>query len=123
MVWANDVIRVGRSDRYGFTFWIYRGLAWIISKMNSLMIWRIVPRNVIWRCIFQPPFQRYWAAAFQRGVESKGDHLKVLYECRPYELGWLLYAFGDRKDDVGYTILNYAYAVQEQRSKYVTRGT
>ena len=92
---------LGEATNTDFTFWIYRGLAWIHKQNELAYDMEDSSAKVIWRCIFQPPFQRYWAAAFQRGVESKGDHLKVLFECRPYELGWLLYAFGDRKDDVG----------------------
>ncbi len=35
---------------------------------------------------------------FLRPAESAGagGDLKVLFECRPYELGWLLYAFAGR---------------------------
>jgi hypothetical protein len=58
--------------------------------------------SVIWRGIFRPGFARYWNAAFGLGTEfrkpkSRGE-LGVLSECRPYELGWLLYAFAGRTE-------------------------
>jgi hypothetical protein len=87
---------LGEATNTDFNFWIYRGLEWIHRRNELGFDMEDSSAKVIWRCIFQPPFQRYWAAAFQREVESKGDQLRVLFECRPYELGWLLYAFAGR---------------------------
>jgi hypothetical protein len=55
---------------------------------------------VIWRCIQRSPVKRFWHAAFSREVFSPDrppKDLEVLFECRPYELGWLLYAWAGRK--------------------------
>ena len=61
-----------------------------------------MPPQVIWRCQYRPTSQvkTYLKAAFSgedaaKPYEAKKD-LKVLFECRPYELGWLLYAFASR---------------------------
>jgi hypothetical protein len=57
---------------------------------------------VIWRCQYRSASQvkTYLKAALNMGdaakpYQAKRD-LKVLFECRPYELGWLLYAFAAR---------------------------
>jgi hypothetical protein len=62
--------------------------------------------QVIWRCQYRPESQirTYLKAAFSRKntgtpYEPKKD-LKVLFECRPYELGWLLYAFATKTGQV-----------------------
>jgi hypothetical protein len=58
--------------------------------------------QVIWRCQYRRTSQikTYLKAAFDRRstgmpFEARKD-LEVLFECRPYELGWLLYAFAGR---------------------------
>jgi len=39
-------------------------------------------------------------AITQRDHRESRHNLKVLYECRPYELGWLLYAFAPKDDQL-----------------------
>ena len=56
--------------------------------------------NVVWRCIGRNQPTRVWHAAInlltgREDRETRGG-LRPLYECRPYELGWLLYAFANR---------------------------
>jgi hypothetical protein len=50
--------------------------------------------------------RRYLKARLGRYSETvqheRAEDLKVLFECRPYELGWLLYAFANR---IGKTVL------------------
>jgi len=91
---------LGEATNTNFDFWIYRGLEWINKRNELVFNMEDASANVIWRCIFQPPLQRYWAAAFRREVEATGEQLRVLFECRPYELGWLLYAFGSNRTTV-----------------------
>jgi hypothetical protein len=56
----------------------------------------------IWRCICRSrrPLARYLKAGLGRypdRIEHEcPEDLKILFECRPYELGWLLYAFAKR---------------------------
>jgi hypothetical protein len=77
----------------------YKGLAWISGK-NELHRDFIEPSlSLVWRCIYLKPPQAYVDAAqrflqLRRGASSFQP--KVRYECRPYELGWLLYAFAGR---------------------------
>ncbi|MGC2639257.1 MAG: hypothetical protein WA294_18880 [Acidobacteriaceae bacterium] len=78
---------------------IYRGLAWIAGN-NELRRNFVEPSlGLVWRCIYLRPLDSYTDAAlrFLRLRSGAADvRLKVRYECRPYELGWLLYAFAGR---------------------------
>jgi hypothetical protein len=51
--------------------------------------------GIVWRCI--RPSQASSSVARIRtllGKEQNLNAMEVLFECRPYELGWLLYAHG-----------------------------
>ncbi len=80
---------------------IYRGLEWIEHKNELGCDMRDGEAKLVWRCIRPtPPLLTYTedAAAFL-GIRSWpiGQlNLAVLRECRPYESGWLLYAFAGR---------------------------
>jgi hypothetical protein len=93
---------LGEATQYDFTPWIYRGLEWINSENELGFNMEDDAIQVIWRCQYRSTSQikTYLKAALNLGdaarpYEAKKD-LKVLYECRPYELGWLLYAFAAR---------------------------
>jgi hypothetical protein len=93
---------LGEAAQCDFTPWIYRGLQWIKAENELGFNMEDDSAQVIWRCQFRPTSQvkTYLKAAFNLGsantpYEAKND-LKVLFECRPYELGWLLYAFAGR---------------------------
>jgi hypothetical protein len=77
-------------------------LKWINSENELGFNMEDESAQVIWRCQYRPAshLKTYLTAAFRMGhsdkpYEAKKD-LKVLFECRPYELGWLLYAFAIR---------------------------
>ncbi len=80
---------------------IYRGLEWIEHKNELGCDMRDGAAKLVWRCIRPTPSWLTYtedAAAFL-GVKSWpiGQlNLRVLRECRPYESGWLLYAFAGR---------------------------
>ncbi|MGA2005889.1 MAG: hypothetical protein ABSG70_21125, partial [Terriglobales bacterium] len=79
---------------------IYKGLAWI-SGDNEMQRDFVEPSlGLVWRCIYLDSMDAYTDAArrfFQlRSGPADVRQLKVRYECRPYELGWLLYAFAGR---------------------------
>jgi len=93
---------LGEAAQCDFTPWIYRGLKWINVGNELRFNMEDDSAQVIWRCQFWPTSQvkRYLKAAFNLGSEDRPykerKDLKVLFECRPYELGWLLYAFATR---------------------------
>lgn len=79
---------------------IYRGLEWIGGANELETDMRDLTHKLIWRCIHP-------VSEFSMKVDVALSHLRVyrnashrkmgiLRECRPYELGWLLYAFSGR---------------------------
>lgn len=83
-----------------FTEAIYKGLAWI-SGNNELKQDFVEPSlGLVWRCIYLDSVDAYTDAALRflrfRNGTADSRYLKVRYECRPYELGWLLYAFAGK---------------------------
>jgi hypothetical protein len=79
---------------------IYRGLEWI-SGNNELQRDFVEPSlGLVWRCIYLDREGAWTDAALRfsgiRSDSANPNRLKTRYECRPYELGWLLYAFAGR---------------------------
>lgn len=90
----------GEATGCDFSEAIYKGLAWI-SGNNELGRDFIEPSlGLVWRCIYLESASAYTDAALRcagwRSGTADASRLKVRYECRPYELGWLLYAFAGR---------------------------
>jgi hypothetical protein len=91
---------VGEAANHDFSDAILKGLDWIggNNELHRDFIERDM--NLVWRCIYLRPRDAYIDAAMRflelrRGAVNA--RLMVRYECRPYELGWLLYAFAGRK--------------------------
>jgi hypothetical protein len=76
---------------------IYKGLGWIYGT-NELGVDMIdSAQNLIWRCILPGNSQKkYWEVALSivrpPNQDIQARSLKILYEQRPYEFGWLLFA-------------------------------
>ena len=89
----------GEAAGCDFSDAIYKGLAWIRVKTNCIAILLSLRWDLVWRCIYLPPINAYTDAALRFVQLRHGTadaQPKVRYECRPYELGWLLYAFAGR---------------------------
>ena len=94
----------GLGDAIGHDFdqSIYKGLRWINSNNELGYDMEDQINEVIWRCIFRSKrsLVRYVKAnlgTYSDTVhETSREGLEIKYECRPYELGWLLYAFAKR---------------------------
>jgi len=87
----------GEATGCDFSQAIYKGLAWI-SGRNELHRDLVEPSlGLVWRSIYLDAMDAYADAALRflrlRHGTANARRLKVRYECRPYELGWLLYAF------------------------------
>lgn len=95
---------LGEAAPCDFSPWIYRGLKWINAENELGFNMEDDSAQVVWRCQYRPTSQvkTYLKAALNLGsTHTNGTYqartdLKVLFECRPYELGWLLYAFAAR---------------------------
>ena len=91
---------LGEATNTDFTPWIYRGLGWIADNELAVHM-EDAAANVVWRCIAPGKAARLWRVAknlIGRSEDTASrSGLHVLYECRPYELGWMLYAFADKR--------------------------
>jgi hypothetical protein len=80
---------------------IYRGLSWI-SRSNELGIdLKDETAQLVWRCIrpasnFLMRVEDLAGLSGLQAIPIGPRNLTTLHECRPYELGWLLYAFAGR---------------------------
>jgi hypothetical protein len=90
------LLALAQAAQTDFTLWIEKGLEWINRRNELSFDMEDRSAKLIWRCIQPSRWRRYSRALFQRPADaspSSASHLQVLFECRPYELGWLLYAF------------------------------
>jgi hypothetical protein len=79
---------------------IYKGLAWIRGANELQQDMQDESSGVIWRCIRPPKSTSYFRRVFDLGGQERTPGtLRILHECRPYELGWLLYAFAGRESE------------------------
>lgn len=89
---------LGEAVQSDFSPWIYKGLQWIDDNELGVNM-QDDSENVVWRCIERTRPRRCWTTvvnlATRREDRETREGLRVLYECRPYELGWLLYAFAN----------------------------
>jgi len=77
-----------------FTPEILKGLAWIAGSNEQGIDLRDSSKNLVWRCLFQDKPRAYANELLNlAGLPSSAEGLHIRYECRPYHLGWALYAF------------------------------
>ena len=95
---------LGEAINHNFDEWVYKGLHWINADNELGYDMEDPSHGVIWRCIFRSrrSLARYFKAGLGRYSDTvqhpHPDELNILFECRPYELGWLLYAFANRAE-------------------------
>ena len=92
------LLALGEAIQSDFSPWINKGLQWIDDNELGIDM-RDDSANVVWRCIGRTQTTRVWHAAVNlltgREDQESRNGLRPLFECRPYELGWLLYAFAN----------------------------
>jgi hypothetical protein len=84
----------GRSFRQ----FIYKGLGWIYAANELGVDMRDTAQNLIWRCILPGNSQKKYLEMALSLIRSQNQEiparsLRILHEQRPYEFGWLLFAF------------------------------
>ena len=93
------LLALGEVLQSDFGPWIFKGLEWIKGDNELDYDMRDNSANLVWRCIYQGDYERYLRTALalitHREDGPAHEGLGIRYECRPYEFGWLLYAFGD----------------------------
>ena len=77
---------------------VYKGLRWVYGINELGLDMRDCEQNLIWRSMLpKSSHVKYWNVASSIFGGSKRDTrvgpLQILHEDRPYELGWLLFAF------------------------------
>lgn len=85
---------LSKATGTNFDSWIYKGLDWINRRNELSVSMEDASAGVIWRCIHQSTLKRFSRALLGTSGKSqkpRSEALSVLFECRPYELGWLLY--------------------------------
>jgi hypothetical protein len=90
---------VGDATGHDYSEWIYKGLSWIYGNNEIECDMRDSSSGMIWRCLYSRGLRRRTREVLDvlgMTMDSTGD-LSVLCECRPYHLGWLLYAFAGRE--------------------------
>ena len=92
------LLAVAEATDSDFTPWIYKSLQWI--RRNELAFdMEDFSANVVWRSVYHPTARRVLDTATalicQTEDRETRRRLKIMWECRPYELGWFLYAFAN----------------------------
>jgi hypothetical protein len=77
---------------------LYKGLRWIYGDNELRADMRDRPNSIIWRCILPKSRVSKYSDTFLSILRSPEENapvrqLEILFEDRPYELGWLLFAF------------------------------
>lgn len=92
---------VEEASGENFSESIYKGLRWLYgsNELGAEMIDSV--QNLIWRCVLpENRLNKYWEMALSRvrppNQKVAVSSLKILYEQRPYEYGWLLFAFAKK---------------------------
>lgn len=79
---------------------IYGGLQWISDANETGKEMRDFERDLVWRCVHPDPEFSMKAdvllSHFRIYRDASKRKMTVRRECRPYELGWLLFAFAGK---------------------------
>lgn len=92
---------LGDAAGLDFSNSIFKGLAWISGNNELALDLRETRSSLVWRSVYRRnPARTYLMefVDFLRGTSGPvaAASLNIKFECRPYELGWLLYAFAGR---------------------------
>ena len=79
---------------------IYKGLGWIRGANELHQDLEDESASLIWRCICPPKSTSYLGRISVLMGQERTAELNILHECRPYELGWLLYALAGRESEL-----------------------
>ncbi len=94
---------LGEATGHDFRENIYRGLRWITDANELGKEMRDFSNNFVWRNIHPVPESSMQLDVLLSHLhvyrDASGRSMDVLRECRPYELGWLLYAFSAHAND------------------------
>lgn len=79
---------------------VYKGLRWITGKNELGFDFVDAAESMIWRNAYRKTYKRYSEEILSllhlNSKPGESKDLLVLFEDRPYHLGWILYAFADK---------------------------
>ena len=88
---------LGSAAGIDFRHEIYRGLQWISDANETKKEMRDFEHNLVWRCVHPAPELSMKMDVLLSHLRiyrnASARKMTVRRECRPYELGWLLFAF------------------------------
>lgn len=90
---------MGEASGQDFTKSILKGLNWIYGNNDLGYDMRSEADHLVWRNFFLPSPSRYWKQMTGAGSSVNTiakAKLRINFECRPYELGWMLYALAGK---------------------------
>jgi hypothetical protein len=87
-----------QSGGRDFSTNIFKGLSWIYGSNELAVDLRDQANGLVWRCVQpQARYAKHWHIVRNLVKAANNDSrvgpLRILYEDRPYELGWLLFSF------------------------------
>jgi len=96
------LFELGNAAGLDFSGPIYKGLAWIQGSNELGRDLREASSNLVWRSVYRRSRAKMYIGEFLDYLRVKAgtvpaSDLDIKFECRPYELGWLLYGFSGRK--------------------------
>lgn len=97
------LLALAEASKLDFSDAINKGLRWIAGENELQTSMQDEALSIIWRSVQPASKLKMYANEmlefFRLRVDSATpDGLTILYECRPYELGWLLYAFSEERN-------------------------
>ncbi|HXW56421.1 MAG TPA: hypothetical protein VEJ67_11770 [Candidatus Cybelea sp.] len=91
---------LGEAVQSDFRPWICKGLRWVFGDNELEEDMRDDSSNLIWRAIYRTDSLRHVDSVLEvlsmREDVRPRKELARLFECRPYHLGWLLYAWASQ---------------------------
>jgi hypothetical protein len=92
------LMELGKILQSDFDPWIVKGISWLCGGNELAQDLRDPSAKVIWGCISQDKVKKLLnttlAYVLRREGSTSQENLAVRHECRPYDHGMLLYAFG-----------------------------
>ena len=94
---ALALFQLGKSSGMDIRQPVFKGLEWIFGNNEPGYNMIDTSYNLIWRCIYQKKIKMYYDNVLHLlGIpkaETNIGNFKVIFECWPDHLGWVLYAF------------------------------
>jgi hypothetical protein len=95
---------LGEATGQSFDEFIYKGLRWIYGSNELGKDMRNPSENVVWGCVgpksrakkYKDALMSVFRSSIGESRVVSAGPFEILFEGRPYELGWLLYAFANR---------------------------